>query len=61
MKTFRKIAVLVGGVIAGLLVWRKVESDRLRNDLWAEAEQAPEHREVAQPQMQPVPAHVTER
>ena len=56
MKKLRTIAVLLGGIAAGLLVWRKVDSDRLRNDLWAEAEQAPEHREVAHPQMQPVPA-----
>lgn len=39
MKTFIKVAaVLVGTSVAGILAWRKVESDRLRNDLWTEAE-----------------------
>ena len=32
--------VLIGTSIAGVLTWRKIESDRLRNDLWTEAEQA---------------------
>ena len=38
MKLIRRAAVLLGLAAAGILVWRKVESDRLRNDLWAEAE-----------------------
>ena len=33
-------AVLLGTSIAGVLTWRKIESDRIRNDLWTEAEQA---------------------
>lgn len=33
-------AVLIGASIAGVLTWRKIESDRIRNDLWTEAEQA---------------------
>jgi hypothetical protein len=31
-------AVLLGTSVAGILAWRKVESDRTRNDLWSEAE-----------------------
>lgn len=39
MKTFIKVtALLVGTSVAGLLTWRKIESDRARNDLWTEAE-----------------------
>ena len=39
MKKFVKLAaVLISSTAAGVLVWRKVESDRLRNDLWTEAE-----------------------
>jgi hypothetical protein len=39
MKKFIKIAaVLIGTTVAGVLTWRKVESDRIRNDLWTEAE-----------------------
>jgi hypothetical protein len=30
--------VLLGTSLAGILAWRKVESDRIRNDLWNEAE-----------------------
>ncbi|WP_165831787.1 DLW-39 family protein [Brachybacterium endophyticum] len=35
-------AVLATSTVAGLLVWRKVESDKLENDLWAEAERVSE-------------------
>lgn len=38
MKLVKLAAVLIGTTAAGLLVWRKVEADRLENDLWAEAE-----------------------
>ncbi|WP_193106290.1 DLW-39 family protein [Brachybacterium sp. FME24] len=39
MKKFIKVAaVLLGTSVAGILTWRKVESDRTRNDLWTEAE-----------------------
>ncbi|WP_198025451.1 DLW-39 family protein [Brachybacterium phenoliresistens] len=38
MKLVKLAAVLIGTTVAGLLVWRKVEADRLENDLWAEAE-----------------------
>lgn len=39
MKKFITAAVvLLGTSIAGILTWRKVESDRIRNDLWSEAE-----------------------
>lgn len=37
-KLIQFAAVLIGTSVAGVLVWRKVESDRLHNDLWAEAE-----------------------
>ena len=41
MKKFVTAAVvLLGTSIAGILTWRKVESDRIRNDLWTEAERA---------------------
>ncbi|UQN28725.1 DLW-39 family protein [Brachybacterium kimchii] len=35
-------AVLVSSAVAGVLVWRKVEADKLENDLWAEAEKISE-------------------
>ena len=38
MKIVKLAAVVIGSTVAGLLVWRKVEGDRLENDLWAEAE-----------------------
>lgn len=39
MKKFIKVAVVLAGTsLAGILTWRKVESDRIRNDLWTEAE-----------------------
>ena len=38
MKFVRLAAVLIGTAATWILVWRKVESDRLRDDLWAEAE-----------------------
>ncbi|MEE1650363.1 DLW-39 family protein [Brachybacterium sp. J144] len=39
MKRFiTAVAVLIGTTAAGLLAWRKIESDRIRNDLWSEAE-----------------------
>ena len=31
-------AVVLTTAVAGILTWRKVESDRIRNDLWSEAE-----------------------
>ena len=47
-------AVLVGTSVAGLLAWRKVESDRIRNDLWSEAERvSAEQDSVAEKQAQP--------
>ena len=33
----KKLIVLVGGILAGLAVWRKVRSDRGEDDLWIEA------------------------
>ncbi|MBM7502377.1 DNA primase large subunit [Brachybacterium muris] len=59
MKKFGQIAaVLISSTIAGVLVWRKVESDRLRNDLWDEAESISAEQDAAKasPQAQPVPA-----
>ena len=59
MKKFAQIAaVLISSTVAGVLVWRKVESDRLRNDLWDEAESisAEQDAATASPQAQPVPA-----
>ncbi|WP_199173872.1 MULTISPECIES: DLW-39 family protein [unclassified Brachybacterium] len=41
MKKFITAAVLlIGTSLAGILTWRKVEADRIRNDLWTEAENA---------------------
>lgn len=41
MKKFITAAVVLTGTsIAGILTWRKIESDRICNDLWTEAEQA---------------------
>ncbi|MCG7308085.1 DLW-39 family protein [Brachybacterium sp. ACRRE] len=40
-------AVLVSSAVAGVLVWRKVESDKLENDLWAEAEKISEQQPKA--------------
>jgi hypothetical protein len=37
-KLVKVAAVLIGTSVAGILAWRKVESDRVRNDLWTEAE-----------------------
>ncbi|HIY24788.1 MAG TPA: DLW-39 family protein, partial [Candidatus Brachybacterium merdigallinarum] len=43
--------------VAGVLVWRKVESDQIRNDLWAEAEKvSAEQDALAEKQPEPVPA-----
>nr|WP_239552472.1 DLW-39 family protein [Brachybacterium muris] len=49
---------MISSTIAGVLVWRKVESDRLRNDLWDEAESISAEQDAAKasPQAQPVPA-----
>lgn len=48
MKTFIKVAaVLIGTSAAGLLTWRKIESDRLRNDLWTEAEKVSSQQETS--------------
>lgn len=47
-------AVVLTASVAGILAWRKVESDRIRNDLWTEAERvSAEQDEVAEAQ----PAH----
>lgn len=35
-------ALLASSAVAGLFIWRKVESDKLENDLWAEAEKVTE-------------------
>lgn len=58
MKFVRLAAVLIGTAVTGILVWRKVESDRLREDLWAEAEKVfvDEDRTPAAPRTEPVPA-----
>ncbi|ATG56355.1 hypothetical protein CFK41_17375 [Brachybacterium ginsengisoli] len=49
MKKFITAAVVVVTTsVAGILTWRKVESDRFRNDLWTEAERvSAEQDEVA--------------
>ncbi|MGP9536737.1 DLW-39 family protein [Brachybacterium sp. AOP43-C2-M15] len=58
MKKFITAAVvLIGTSVAGILTWRKVESDRIRNDLWTEAERvSAEQDEAAEKQAQPAPA-----
>jgi len=52
MKKFITAAVVVLTTsVAGILTWRKVESDRIRNDLWNEAERvSAEQDEVAEAQ-----------
>lgn len=48
MKKFITAAVvLLGTSLAGILAWRKVESDRLRNDLWSEAERVSAEQDVS--------------
>ncbi|ATG50551.1 hypothetical protein CFK38_02715 [Brachybacterium vulturis] len=49
-------AVLTGTSIAGLLVWRKVESDHIRNDLWNEAERISAEQDAESATAQPAPA-----
>ncbi|MDN5898805.1 MAG: DLW-39 family protein [Brachybacterium sp.] len=49
-------AVLTGTSIAGLLAWRKVESDRIRNDLWNEAERISAEQDMESVSAQPAPA-----
>ncbi|WP_157085836.1 DLW-39 family protein [Devriesea agamarum] len=39
LKTTLALTIAVG---AGLMIWRKIESDRYEEDLWAEAERFPE-------------------
>lgn len=58
MKKFVTAAVvLLGTSVAGILTWRKVESDRIRNDLWSEAERVSAEQDVsAAKQAQPAPA-----
>ncbi|MGO1228055.1 DLW-39 family protein [Brachybacterium sp. AOP42-C2-15] len=58
MKKFITAAVvLLGTSIAGILTWRKVESDRIRNDLWSEAERVSAEQDAsAAKQAQPAPA-----
>ena len=56
MKKFiTTVAVLLGTTAAGLLAWRKIESDRIRNDLWSEAERITAEQEAREA----VPAPVT--
>lgn len=53
MKKLVKVAaVLIGTSVAGILAWRKVESDRVRNDLWTEAERLSSEQDTAK-QAQP--------
>ena len=48
MKKFiTTVAVLIGTSVAGILTWRKVESDRIRNDLWNEAERVSVEQDTA--------------
>ena len=48
MKKFITAAVvLIGTSVAGILTWRKVESDRIRNDLWNEAERVSAEQDMA--------------
>ncbi|WP_299301912.1 DLW-39 family protein [uncultured Brachybacterium sp.] len=58
MKKFVTAAVvLLGTSIAGILTWRKVESDRIRNDLWSEAERVSAEQDAsAAKQAQPTSA-----
>lgn len=46
-KLLTSLALIVGSAVAGLLVWRKVESDR-QEDLWTEAEHAIDARDSAE-------------
>lgn len=61
MKTFRNILVVIGTAVTGVLVWRKVEADRLRNDLWAEAATVDAQYEKPAARHEPVPAPVSSR
>ena len=58
MKRFITVtAALLGTAVAGVLVWRKVESDQIRNDLWDEAEKVSAAQDaLAEKQTEPVPA-----
>ena len=47
-------AVVLTTAVAGILTWRKVESDRIRNDLWNEAERAFAEQDGASVPAQPV-------
>jgi hypothetical protein len=38
VKKLLKLGAVLAAVVGGVLVWRKVEADRLENDLWAQAE-----------------------
>ncbi|WP_157975596.1 DLW-39 family protein [Brachybacterium sp. YJGR34] len=44
-------AVLIGTAAAGILAWRKIESDRIRNDLWTEAERVSAEQDAAAPRV----------
>ncbi|MGY5766110.1 DLW-39 family protein [Brachybacterium sp. DNPG3] len=57
-KLIRVAAILIGAAATGILVWRKVEADNLRNDLWAEAEKVEVDKtpRPASSKTQPVPA-----
>jgi hypothetical protein len=46
-KLVKVAAVLIGTSVAGILAWRKVESDRVRNDLWTEAERISSEQDAA--------------
>ena len=55
MKKFITAAfVLLGTAVAGVLTWRKVESDRIRDDLWNEAERISAEQDSASVPAQPV-------
>ncbi|HEX7353100.1 DLW-39 family protein [Brachybacterium sp.] len=57
MKKFITAAVvLIGTSVAGILTWRKVESGRIRNDLWNEAERVSAEQDAeTTAQAQPAP------
>ncbi len=57
-KAFITVAAVIGAAVTGLLVWRKVESDRIRDDLWAQAATAAAPQETPTPKQEPVPAPV---
>ena len=40
-------AVVLTTAVAGILTWRKVASDRIRDDLWTEAERVSAEQDLA--------------